>query len=535
MHNSGATPIPLRNLLFIQKDIELATRPPGWKEIRSLTGNSYLLLVLLEGEACLQLQDNRYALTQGDCYLLPPDTQLELENLSAETLCCFELAFGRVDESETGGGHEAFPFTGKLNALPFPRLRGYMERLLEHKDEAYGLQALRNHICFQELLVFLFEQNDPARRENSSVLAVEQTIATLRLGFNQPVRVDQLAQQANIGIWQYRQLFKRITGRNPNEYMTELRINRAKELLLASKASLGEIAQSVGYQDVYYFNRIFRKIVGASPRQYIRHQRSQMRVVALSHLGDILSLGMKPLAADDQLLHWLDRTYTQGIEGIEASAGGLEKVAALRPDLILINAHTDAAFADSLKRIAPTVMLETEGDLFQRLRELAELLGRQHEAKAWLEQYENKAKRVREQLKATIGRKETAIFFHVVDGEIYLHQPQECPVLYDVLGFEPPDGLKRLMNTRSSRLFIPADAFAEYEADRIFIVFGQMSGARETFDRIVHSPQWRALSAVRGKRAYYMSEYWTFDGTIALDWQLDGIMDLLAGGDSLYW
>ncbi|ANY69521.1 hypothetical protein BBD42_25815 [Paenibacillus sp. BIHB 4019] len=363
-----------------------------------------------------------------------------------------------------------------------------------------------------------------------SLRAVQETIAYLERAYSQNITIEQLAKQANIGSWQYRQLFRRITGFNPNEFVTELRMKRAKELLIVSQQRLSEIARTVGYEDEYYFNRRFKKSTGMSPRQYMRSKKSNLRIIALSNFGDMMALGSQPLAVDHHLINWLDQEQISGMASIDGSLSGVERAAVLKPDLIVVNAYTPQELLAELSHIAPAVHLESKGSMFQHLNEVAVLLGKRQEEKLWLDRYAAKARQIREQWLPTIGREETAIFFHVVGEQLYLYRPQEMPVIYEVLGFKTPLKLKQLMAECEARLFVPLESFLEYDADRIFIVCGQMQGARETFEKLLAHPEWRQLTAVQSGRVYIFKESWTLDGIIALEWQLDGISELLAGG-----
>lgn len=519
-------------LLFIHNAIKKVERPAEWKEVCRIFPPHFLLLVFAEGQGKLYVEDKPYSINRGDCFLLTPNQLMKLHNTSPTQLSYYEVGMQRIqmkqDDHETYVDAD-FPYTGKLHSPSASLLMSEMDIIYEGQASS-GISQLKNYIRFQELLLSLFEQTGVASKQQNSLLAVEKTIDELQRRYHEPITIEQLAAKASIGIWQYRQLFKRITGINPNEYLTELRINRAKELLLVSNDSLDHIARSIGYQDGYYFNRRFTKSVGVTPRQYMQRVRSQIRVAALSHFGDMMSLGIQPIAADYHLLQWLDKRYTKGIESIEMTSAGLAKMAALRPDLILVNPYTDGQFVEELKKIAPTITLEIKNNMFQNLKNVAEVLGRQYEAKAWLSHYRNKAKQVKEHFHSIIGKKETAVFFHVVNGEIYLCRPKEVPVLYEVLGFEVPDSLKLLMHQQSARLFIPIDSFPAYTADHIFITHGYMTGAKETYNRIISSPQWQSQPAVQNRQHYYVNTSWTLDGTIALDWQLEGITELLANG-----
>jgi YesN/AraC family two-component response regulator len=63
-------------------------------------------------------------------------------------------------------------------------------------------------------------------------------------------------------------------GYSPIEYLTHLRIDRAKELLAHSDIRIKEVSQSVGYEDELYFSRIFKKIAGVSPTQFSDDQKT---------------------------------------------------------------------------------------------------------------------------------------------------------------------------------------------------------------------------------------------------------------------
>ena len=62
--------------------------------------------------------------------------------------------------------------------------------------------------------------------------------------------------------------FKRYTGVTPLQYITTIRINKAKELLKDSGYSIQEIGSLVGYDNQLYFSRMFKKQTGCSPSQY---------------------------------------------------------------------------------------------------------------------------------------------------------------------------------------------------------------------------------------------------------------------------
>ena len=63
-------------------------------------------------------------------------------------------------------------------------------------------------------------------------------------------------------------LFKKSFGRSPKEYLIDLRIDYAKELLCNEKCSVGEAALGSGYADIYHFSKIFKSKTGLSPGKF---------------------------------------------------------------------------------------------------------------------------------------------------------------------------------------------------------------------------------------------------------------------------
>ena len=66
----------------------------------------------------------------------------------------------------------------------------------------------------------------------------------------------------------FRHLFKHFTGLPPQQYHLELKLNHAKKLLTESRASIAEIASSVGFTNPFYFSRFFRQKTRRSPTQW---------------------------------------------------------------------------------------------------------------------------------------------------------------------------------------------------------------------------------------------------------------------------
>ena len=87
--------------------------------------------------------------------------------------------------------------------------------------------------------------------------------------YNDPeLDLSAVSQQINMNATYFSALFKRETGQCFIEYLTFLRMTRAKELLKATQKRTSDIAFEVGYNDQNYFSKLFKKYTGTSAREF---------------------------------------------------------------------------------------------------------------------------------------------------------------------------------------------------------------------------------------------------------------------------
>lgn len=85
---------------------------------------------------------------------------------------------------------------------------------------------------------------------------------------SEPIRLEQIAQALNVSEFHFCRTFKQATGLTFMDYLSRVRIEKAKGLLSDKRLRVSEIAYEVGFQTITHFNRMFRKLVGFSPTEY---------------------------------------------------------------------------------------------------------------------------------------------------------------------------------------------------------------------------------------------------------------------------
>ncbi|MFH5181299.1 helix-turn-helix transcriptional regulator [Paenibacillus sp. TAB 01] len=112
-----------------------------------------------------------------------------------------------------------------------------------------------------------------ARSDVQLKRAVESAMIYLQKHYMDDISLDSCAEHTGLNAVTLSKWFKQVTGTNFIDYLTELRMDKAKELLQQTELKINDVAIAVGYQHSY-FNRIFKKHLGTTPSQYRELSRS---------------------------------------------------------------------------------------------------------------------------------------------------------------------------------------------------------------------------------------------------------------------
>lgn len=91
--------------------------------------------------------------------------------------------------------------------------------------------------------------------------------------------VKQIADAVRISPSHFSRIFKDATGRSPYQYVMELRMSKAKEMLVRHRSSLKEVTYSLGFADQSHFTREFRRTFGTTPKLLLEHTTSVREIV----------------------------------------------------------------------------------------------------------------------------------------------------------------------------------------------------------------------------------------------------------------
>lgn len=137
--------------------------------------------------------------------------------------------------------------------------------------------AMQRVLCKDFCAAYLYEllnivARKRALRQDSinarSESRINKACSKIFESISSPPSAAELAAEFHISESRFLHLFREVTGLSMTEFIATIRISRAKSLLADTDLAVGEIAESVGYEDQNYFSRLFRKLEGCSPRAY---------------------------------------------------------------------------------------------------------------------------------------------------------------------------------------------------------------------------------------------------------------------------
>jgi AraC-like DNA-binding protein len=96
---------------------------------------------------------------------------------------------------------------------------------------------------------------------------IREVCFRIRENIEQEVDFKSYSVENNIGYSYFRKMFKQYTGIAPVQYHLDLKIRRAREMLVSTDRSIKEIAFELGFQSIHYFSRIFKKKTGLAPSE----------------------------------------------------------------------------------------------------------------------------------------------------------------------------------------------------------------------------------------------------------------------------
>lgn len=209
------------------------------------------------------------------------------------------------------------PFQSRYGFAPRYPLPLYRSVEQMHREWQQNGMLEKFHVkaLFHQFVYELLQQMQAQEGKTAQPRLVAQAIRYMEERYAEPLTLNALAAMLDCNARQLQRLFSASLHVGPMEYLIQVRLNKAKELLRKLDVPLAQIAEAVGYTDSYYFSRLFKKYVGISPSRFKEqalqtlHRRYNPSRLSRSHI-----VSTKALMYSDTAENGIHYHYRAGAE-----------------------------------------------------------------------------------------------------------------------------------------------------------------------------------------------------------------------------
>ena len=236
--------------------------------------SGWLIHYVLSGTGYYKTGGKTYRLGEGDAFLICPDELVYYEADKKDPWTYTWIGFQGVKIKS---------YLERTSLLTEPvfhyghddRIRLCHEKMFETNRLPANRDLIMNSILYEYL--FLLAEKFPKEQisaQEKQTAYIEEALRYLESNYPHTVSIQSMAAHLGLDRSYLYRIFKNALGLSPQEYLLDLRIRKACELLQRTDMSVAIISLSVGYEDTLYFSRLFRKKKGTTPTRYRALQES---------------------------------------------------------------------------------------------------------------------------------------------------------------------------------------------------------------------------------------------------------------------
>ncbi|MGL6174102.1 MAG: AraC family transcriptional regulator [Cellulosilyticaceae bacterium] len=236
------------------------------------------LSIITSGQMPYIIDGENYLLKEGDVMIFNPN--IYHQPLPTLTNYCTELHIG-ISQLAIDGSKRT-NFIRHIDETPILTLNKYKEEFLTCCKEIEKEQRLHQlghtfilKSLVMKLIILLYREMDTetlppqwnaiALESRDKQTIVQAIIDYMSNYYMKEISLDHIAKNMYLSPIYISKIFKEEMGTSPISYLIQIRLNKAKELLQTQNLPINVVAKHVGYEDAYYFSKLFKKYFGVSP------------------------------------------------------------------------------------------------------------------------------------------------------------------------------------------------------------------------------------------------------------------------------
>lgn len=270
-----------KDFIYVEKQIRIPSFEMGYEHFHSY----YEIYYLKSGLCTYTLNKNKYHLKPGDIFIVAPGESHSTYYEGSKP--CERIAiYCRLEQFLPTFWENHQPLKDKFHKTSRVVLKendrsiieSVLDLMLREKEQTQKFTSeIMNLLLCQLLLsidrngIFVYECLE---QPNDHSADIDQALRYIDLNYHQPLSLEEIAEKINLTPTYLSRKFKLITGSTFKEYLINVRIRQAAQLLLTTDDSITKIAMDCGFSSSNYFKDSFKKISGVSPRTFRKNDRT---------------------------------------------------------------------------------------------------------------------------------------------------------------------------------------------------------------------------------------------------------------------
>ena len=266
------------NKFFVSSDYSIYLRQANQFAWQNQVTSNFALLTVLSGDVDCVRNDQLTQLSQSQSLIIEPNLNLTATGKNAKFIL-LAVAPSLVIEHAiamhliTPQSMVAFSSTPIENDARLSHISSNL--VLELTDDQPGKEIVIRALG-EQALVHLLRKYAAARRSDELELSrvglvdrrIRRSVELMHAQLDQNLSLKSLAAASYLSPFHFSRLFKKLTGATPHNYLAAIRVGRAQSLLAETDMSINEVGSRVGYLSASHFTKAFRLATGTTPREF---------------------------------------------------------------------------------------------------------------------------------------------------------------------------------------------------------------------------------------------------------------------------
>ncbi|SEM30583.1 AraC-type DNA-binding protein [bacterium A37T11] len=232
----------------------------------------YILIYCVEGNGTIEVGEKTFLLKPNNFFIIQKKSPHRYYSDKKKPWSIYWVHFsGDLDEHIYS--RSLINDKPDIHYIPYEEIRiklfEKIYHLLEHGYHEHEMEILNLYLLHFVTSLIYYKETDPTLQRMDMV---SSSIAYMNNHLTEQISLQEFADQQHISPSHLSRIFKQKTGYSPLYYFNLLKIQKSCQYLYFTDRSIKEICIELGFEDPYYFSRLFRKLIGISPANYRKMQ-----------------------------------------------------------------------------------------------------------------------------------------------------------------------------------------------------------------------------------------------------------------------